>query len=90
MFFDFLAQGMHGMPHMEDHEGEDEHYEDEDEEIDHEHDQDHPNQPQEVDNKTLYEVLDLEPQAPISKIKKAFHKKAMVMHPDKGGDPESF
>lgn len=41
---------------------------------------------QEIDNKSLYAVLDLKPGATGEEIKKAFRKKAMKAHPDKGGD----
>jgi len=44
----------------------------------------------EVDNKGLYEVLELPQTATTDEIKKAYKKKAMKFHPDKGGDPEKF
>lgn len=40
--------------------------------------------PQDVDNKSLYTALGLEPNASDSEIKKAYRKMAMKHHPDKG------
>jgi DnaJ family protein A protein 2 len=44
----------------------------------------------EVDNKSFYELLDLAPGVATTTddVKKAFRKKAIREHPDKGGDPE--
>lgn len=42
----------------------------------------------EIDNSTLYQLLDLQPGATQDEVKKAFRKRAMKEHPDKGGDPE--
>jgi DnaJ family protein A protein 2 len=39
---------------------------------------------------SYYDVLDLEKSASDSDIKKAYRKKAMTAHPDKGGDAEAF
>ncbi|CAD8057724.1 unnamed protein product [Paramecium primaurelia] len=47
-------------------------------------------QPQNVDNKSLYELLGVQPGATTDEVKKAFRKKAVREHPDKGGDPEKF
>ena len=35
-------------------------------------------------------MLGVDRNATTAEIRKAFKKKAMVMHPDKGGDPEQF
>ncbi len=42
----------------------------------------------EVNNKKYYELLGVDPKAPEADIKRAFRKKAIKEHPDKGGDPE--
>lgn len=42
----------------------------------------------EIDNKKFYELLGVDPKAPESDIKRAFRKKAIREHPDKGGDAE--
>merc|ERR1712159_105532 len=46
--------------------------------------------PKEVDNTTYYKRLGVEKDASMAQIKKAYHKKALKEHPDKGGDPEKF
>lgn len=46
--------------------------------------------PQDVDNKSLYTALGLEPSAGDNEIKKAYRKMAMKHHPDKGGDEVKF
>ena len=44
--------------------------------------------PKEVDNKALYATLEIEKDATMDQVRKAYRKKAMKSHPDKGGDPE--
>ena len=44
----------------------------------------------EVDNQKFYDLLGVAKNASQDEIKKAFRKKALKEHPDKGGDPEKF
>ena len=44
----------------------------------------------EVDNSTYYNLIGVEKNATFDQIKKAYRKKAIKEHPDKGGDPEKF
>ena len=43
-----------------------------------------------VDNESLYKILNVNKKASTSEIKKAYHKLAMKNHPDKGGDADKF
>ena len=52
------------------------------------HMREEPDEP--IDNETYYKLLDVDKNASTADIKKAFKKKAIKMHPDKGGDPKAF
>jgi len=43
-----------------------------------------------IDNTKYYKLLGVTNKATPDEIKKAFRKKALKEHPDKGGDPEAF
>ena len=42
----------------------------------------------EINNKKFYELLGVDQKATLTDIKRAFRKKAIREHPDKGGDPD--
>jgi len=52
------------------------------------HPHQHEEEEEEVDSTKYYELLGVEKTASEQEIKKAFRKKALKNHPDKGGDPE--
>ena len=39
---------------------------------------------------SIWQLLGLNPQATIPEIRAAFRQRALVTHPDRGGDPEAF
>lgn len=47
-------------------------------------------EPEEVDNKALYEALEVAQDASAADIKKAFRRLVRIHHPDKGGDEQKF
>jgi len=49
-----------------------------------------PQMNEDIDNKQLYEILEVPQNATSDEIKKSYRKKAVKLHPDKGGDPEKF
>lgn len=46
--------------------------------------------PKEIDNTKFYKILEVDKNATFDEIKKAFRKKALKEHPDRGGDKEKF
>jgi DnaJ family protein A protein 2 len=46
--------------------------------------------PKEVDNTKFYKLLEVDKSATFDEIRKAFRKKALKEHPDRGGDKEKF
>lgn len=49
-----------------------------------------PHGPRKIDNTKLYELLEIAKDADAKVIKKAYRKKALKYHPDKGGDEKKF
>lgn len=43
-----------------------------------------------ADTSKFYEMIGVEKDATFDQIKKAYRKRALKEHPDKGGDPEKF
>jgi DnaJ family protein A protein 2 len=52
--------------------------------------QGHRGPPKEVDSTKYYKLLEVEKTASFDEIRKAFRKKALKEHPDRGGDKEKF
>ena len=44
--------------------------------------------PKEVSNTKYYEILEINNKATQEEVRKAYRKRAVKLHPDKGGDPE--
>ena len=44
--------------------------------------------PKEVSNTKYYEILEINNKASQEEVRKAYRKRAVKLHPDKGGDPE--
>lgn len=47
-----------------------------------------PGPPKDVDTQKFYDILGVEKDATQDQIRKAYRKKALKEHPDKGGDPD--
>ena len=39
---------------------------------------------------SIWQLLGLSPQATVAEIRAAFRQRALLTHPDRGGDPEAF
>jgi DnaJ family protein A protein 2 len=48
----------------------------------------HGRQQKEVDTQKFYDLIGVDKNATTDEIKKAFRRKALKEHPDKGGDPD--
>lgn len=46
--------------------------------------------PETIETFNCFDILEITSKADRNEIKQAYHKKAMILHPDKGGDPAEF